>query len=276
MISFYPGPSKVYLQIPEYVRDAYEQGVLSINHRSAEFVAISSRAIALVREKLDVPVDYTVFFASSSTECWEIISQSLVNQTSFHVYNGAFGEKWFQYAKKLQPKTKAYAFDLQETLAVDTLKIPDQTELIALTHNETSNGTALSHETLRAVRQRFSEPLIAVDATSSLAGVAVSVEQADIWYASVQKCFGLPAGLAVMLCSPRAIERAKQIGENDHYNSLLFMHEKNTGAANYLHAQRARNLSTDAYAGSKSLYHRYRLSPPTKISAMDGSRRPTK
>ena len=226
MISFYPGPSKVYPQIPDYVCDAYEQGVLSINHRSAEFVAISSRAIQLMKEKLDVPADYTVFFTSSSTECWEIISQSLVEQASFHIYNGAFGEKWYQYAQKLQPEAKGYAFDLQETLTVDTLEIPNQTELVALTHNETSNGTALSHETLRVMRQRFPEPLIAIDATSSLAGVAVPIEQADIWYASVQKCFGLPAGLAVMLCSPRVIARAEQIGENQHYNSLLFMNEK--------------------------------------------------
>ena len=226
MISFYPGPSKVYPQIPAYVRDAYEQGVLSINHRSAEFVAISSRAIALVKEKLDVPADYTVFFTSSSTECWEIISQSLVERTSFHIYNGAFGEKWYQYAKKLQPEAEGHVFDAQETLVVDAFKVPDPTELIALAHNETSNGTALSHATLREVRQRFPDSLIAVDATSSLAGVAVPIEQADIWYASVQKCFGLPAGLAVMLCSPWAIKRAQQIGENNHYNSLLFMNEK--------------------------------------------------
>jgi phosphoserine aminotransferase len=46
-----------------------------------------------------------------------------------------------------------------------------------------------------------------------------------VWYASVQKCFGLPAGMAVMLCSPRALERAAQIGERQHYNSLLYLQE---------------------------------------------------
>ncbi|MFW5760365.1 MAG: aminotransferase class V-fold PLP-dependent enzyme, partial [Cyclobacteriaceae bacterium] len=53
----------------------------------------------------------------------------------------------------------------------------------------------------------------------------IAFADADIVYASVQKCFGLPAGLAVLICSPRAVQRAQQINENQHYNSLLFIRE---------------------------------------------------
>jgi len=67
--------------------------------------------------------------------------------------------------------------------------------------------------------------LIAVDATSSMAGVYLDFKSADIWFASVQKCFGLPAGLGIMICSPLAIARIKKIGEKKYYNSLLFMNE---------------------------------------------------
>ncbi|CAA9234209.1 MAG: Phosphoserine aminotransferase [uncultured Adhaeribacter sp.] len=73
---------------------------------------------------------------------------------------------------------------------------------------------------------RYPDPLIAVDATSSMAGITLKYIKADIWYASVQKCFGLPAGLAVMVCSPRTIFRAKQLNEKRHYNSLVPMYEK--------------------------------------------------
>jgi phosphoserine aminotransferase len=49
MISFYPGPSRVYDEIPKYVQDAARLGVMSINHRSEEFIAISKKTIALLQ-----------------------------------------------------------------------------------------------------------------------------------------------------------------------------------------------------------------------------------
>ena len=226
MPTFYPGPSKVYPQVPHYVQEAYDAGVLSINHRSPEFVELSARAIRLVKDRLRVPEDYTVFYVSSATECWEIISQSLVQQASYHVYNGAFGEKWYHYAQRLQPHAERYAFDRQHPLALDGVQPSQDVEVLCLTHNETSNGTALANATLSTVRTQFTNVLIAVDATSSLAGVALPIDQADVWYASVQKCFGLPAGMAVMICSPRALAKAQQVGERNHYNSLLSMQEK--------------------------------------------------
>ena len=229
MPTFYPGPSKVYPQVPRYVQEAYDAGVLSINHRSPEFVEISARTIGLVKEKLRVPDEYTVFYASSATECWEIISQSLVSQTSYHVYNGAFGEKWFRYAQQLQPQAKGYAFDRQQPLKLEAMRPPKEAEVICLTQNETSNGTAVAPGLLTGVRAKFQDTLIAVDATSSLAGIELPIDQADVWYASVQKCFGLPAGMAVLVCSPRALEHAQRIGENRHYNSLLYMQEQMEG-----------------------------------------------
>ena len=225
MLSFYPGPSKVYPQVPAFVQDAYDAGLLSANHRSPEFVEVSSAAVRLLREKLHIPAEYSIFFTSSATECWEIISQSLVSKNSLHVYNGAFGEKWYRYALKLQPKAIAQTFDLDQSLNPDALDIPSDIELIAMTHNETSNGTAVNQQTLGEIKGKFPAQLLAVDATSSMAGVALNFSLADVWYASVQKCFGLPAGLAVMICSPRAMQKAAQIGERDHYNSLLYLQE---------------------------------------------------
>ena len=58
-----------------------------------------------------------------------------------------------------------------------------------------------------------------------MGGIAFEWQHADIWYGSVQKCFGLPAGLAIMVLSPRAIARAIEINEKIHYNSLLSMYE---------------------------------------------------
>ncbi|MEY3644673.1 MAG: hypothetical protein RLZZ207_1368, partial [Bacteroidota bacterium] len=53
---------------------------------------------------------------------------------------------------------------------------------------------------------------------------------ADVWYASVQKCFGLPAGLGILLLSGKAKEKVARKGERGRYNSLSFMLEN---AASY-------------------------------------------
>lgn len=225
MISFYPGPSRVHDEIPEYVTEAMQQGVLSMNHRSAEFVKISMRTVTLLKQKLNIPKSYSVFYTSSATECWEIIAQSLISTKSYHFYNGAFGQKWFDYTKRICPEAESIIFDKDVKLDSNASLDIIQNSLVCLTQNETSNGTQINSASLKVFRKKNPTSLIAVDATSSMAGISLDFNQADIWFASVQKCFGLPAGLAILICSPKAIERAKSIGEKSHYNSLLHMIE---------------------------------------------------
>lgn len=224
MISFYPGPSRIYDDIPAYVKDAQREGILSMNHRSDEFIALCKQTVKLLKQKLEIPQNYTVFFTSSATECWEIIAQSLTQRESIHLYNGAFGEKWFDYANRIITKARAIPFDKEENPDLKKL-IFKSGEVICLTQNETSNGTQLDDSIIATVKKQNPHHLLAVDATSSMAGIVLPFKSADIWFASVQKCFGLPAGLALMICSPKAIAQMKAIGERKHYNSLLFMDE---------------------------------------------------
>jgi len=224
MISFYPGPSRVYDDIPKYVKDAHRLGILSMNHRSDEFMSLCKETVSLLKEKLNIPKNYIVLFNSSATECWEVIAQSVIQKESIHIYNGAFGEKWFDYTKRLIPKSKSVKFDLQEELNAKQL-VYQTGEVICITQNETSNGTQVTNEIIAVVKKQNPKHLIVVDATSSMAGISLDFKSADIWFASVQKCFGLPAGLAIMVFSPKAMDRIKAIGEKKHYNSLLFMNE---------------------------------------------------
>lgn len=226
MLNFYPGPSKVYPEVRQYLLDAYDEGILHAPHRSEQFVQMSRAVVGSIKRKLNIPQDYYIFFASSATECWEILIQSLTRHKSSHIYNGSFGEKWFQYAQKLRPASEGIAFGLNDPMPVSELAISPDTELICFTQNETSNGTQVTPTTILNLHNRFRDTLIAVDATSSMAGLNLKLIKADIWFASVQKCFGLPAGLAVMACSPRAIFRAKKMAERSHYNSLVPMYEK--------------------------------------------------
>jgi phosphoserine aminotransferase len=219
--SFYPGPSKIYPEVANYLQDAIKEGILSQNHRSLAFMAMLKNCIQLFKEKQNIPDDYCVYFTSSATECWEIVSQSLVKNHSHHVFNGAFGEKWFDYAVRLNSDTSKTKFYFQEKFDSEILS-QISADVICFTQNETSNATQMSTDFLAKIQ---TDSLIAIDVTSSLGGIELDWKSGDIWMASVQKCLGLPAGLGVMICSPRALKQAKEIGEKSHYNSLLFIHE---------------------------------------------------
>jgi phosphoserine aminotransferase len=225
MISFYPGPSRVHDEIPKYVKDAFAAGTMSINHRSDDFVSMSEKTIKLLKQKLNIPRNYTVFFTSSATECWEIIAQSVVTDKSYHLYNGSFGQKWFDYTKRIRPFAEPMPFDTNEKLDPKKLIFDLKEGIICITQNETSNGTQVSNAIIRQIKKNNPTYLLAIDATSSMAGIDLDFKAADIWLASVQKCFGLPAGLGLMVCSPQTIERIKTINEKNHYNSLTFMTE---------------------------------------------------
>lgn len=223
-VSFYPGPSRVYSQVPEYIYEAHKDGIMTINHRSDQFMELYRQTKQTLHQKLGIPEDYRILFLSSATESWEVIAQSLTRETSQHFFNGAFGEKWHQYSNALLNRTIPTEFGINEALPVNELS--KEADCICLTHCETSNGTYISSVLLEALdKQRSTDQLIAVDATSSMAGLMLPWERADYWYASVQKCFGLPAGLGIAVLSPTAVKRAEELGECDHYNSLIRMLE---------------------------------------------------
>ncbi len=230
MITFAPGPSKVYDAVPQYLQDAYAQGILSANHRSAVFMNLYRQTEQLFREKLQVPADFTLLFTSSATESWEIISQSLVEQSSYHLYSGSFGKKWLEYAQYILPATQGQKLGANESIPVGQLQIGPEVDLIAVTQNETANASQVPMSVLQALAARYPEKMIAVDTTSSMGGIALDFSLADVWYASVQKCFGLPAGLGILLLSGKAKEKVARKGERGRYNSLSFMLEN---AASY-------------------------------------------
>ena len=220
-MTFYPGPSKVYPQVGQHLQSAFAEGILSINHRSEECISITRGAIGGLHQKLNIPDDYSIYFISSATEAWEIIAQSLTHRQSVHYYNGAFGKKWAEYTKKLVFETEEISFDINELPVIDVKKAYN--DVVCITQNETSNGTQIKD--LSPFRNTFPEAIIAIDTTSSLGGIELNWQDGDVWFASVQKCLGLPAGMGLMICSPNALERAEQINDRKYYNSLLFIHE---------------------------------------------------
>jgi phosphoserine aminotransferase len=225
MVSFYPGPSRLDPKVGQYLREAFESGVLSQNHRSAAFMQLYEQTWTMLRSYFEVPDDYSLYFVSSATECWGILSQELGHLHNVHLYNGAFGEKGFKINQSFHPDTvKEITFNKEESPALQSYSA----QVIHLTQNETANGTQLSSDWLTAFRKQNPTAFITVDATSSLGGQVLPMAAADVWFASVQKCLGLPSGMAVLICSKRVVEFCKK-NKTIHYNSIsqLELHFQN-------------------------------------------------
>lgn len=243
-MNFYPGPSKVYPQVKNWLNEAYETDILSIQHRSQKFMDIYENIVKNLQEKYTIPEDYTIIFTSSATECWHILNDSFSETNGYHFFNGAFGKKWFEYRKANYPKTTfGIEFTINEELEDSFFQqIPQNNYLpniICLCQNETSNATQISQKTLSEIRQNRQNDFIFVDATSSWGGQNLNFSDADVWFASTQKCFGLPAGLGIMVLSPNLIDFYKKNNEvipttnptddkykPKRYNELSFLIEK--------------------------------------------------
>jgi phosphoserine aminotransferase len=233
MLNFYPGPSKIYPQIKDFAAEAFASGILEKNHRSDDFMQLLKDCKWLLKSHLNIPEDYEVFFTSSATESWEIGIQSLFKGKIRFFYNGAFGKKWFKYAVtnaqingSLQfaiPQIRGSRFFVNQK--IEEAEIDPDNDIICCVANETSNGTQILNESLVALKVKCPHSLLFIDATSSLGGSSLDISLGDVWLASSQKCFGLPSGLGILILSPRAIEKAIEINERNHYNSLVFIKE---------------------------------------------------
>lgn len=224
MINFYPGPSKIHPSVQQHFNTAFENGLLSYNHRSDVFSGIIKETYTSLKQHLNIPNGYHIAFTSSATECWEIVIQNFAKKNTLHIYNGAFGEKWSNYTQQLKNFGDKIAISHNQALSSTPLPSKEY-DTVCLTHCETSNGTSLKPADFQRVRTTYPNSIIAVDATSSMAGVVIDFAQADIWFASVQKCFGLPAGMAVMIYSDRCLNH---ILPTNHYNNFESVHKNSS------------------------------------------------
>ena len=205
---FTPGPSALYFTVEEHMRRALRQQIPSISHRGKEFSNIYQHLDETLRQLVSLPDDYHIFFTSSATETWERLLQSLVKESSLHLVNGAFSRRFYQIAGKLNYQSEIVEAAEGKAVDVSTIALDLTPELIGVTHNETSTGVQQPLQDLKYLREKFPSSLIAVDAVSSFPVVDLPFELIDSVYLSVQKCFGLPAGLGVWLVNQRAIDTA--------------------------------------------------------------------
>jgi len=225
------GPSQLYPGLAKMMNEALKNNVASISHRSDDFRKIYRQTKQALINLLNIPVVYHIFFLGSSIEIMEKIITSCVKQNCVHLVNGAFGEKFYETARIFNKKARKINYG-DDGFKAEELRFPKETEMICLTQNETSTGMAIPVAAINKLRQLNPRPLLAVDIVSSAPDVNLNWKLVDLGFFSVQKGFALPAGMAVLIASQKAIRRAEKLVKSGQtapgFHNLLTLAEKET------------------------------------------------
>ena len=231
---FTVGPTELADGIAEYYSDAIKSSIFSVSHRSKEFEGIYSGTVNSLRLLLNIPDDFHVFFLSSATECMERILQNLAEKKSYHFINGYFAERFSDISKKLGKETDFIKSEYGRDFNFDNINISDDVELICVTHNETSTGVVFDTNRIYDLKKRYPEKILAVDIVTSVPYYQFDFNFIDVAFFSVQKGFGLPPGLGVMICRKSLIKKTKGlidkgivVGSYNNFIKLALNAEKN-------------------------------------------------
>jgi phosphoserine aminotransferase len=201
----------------------------SISHRSKTFQQIFAETTQNLQGLLEIPANYGIYFLGSANEAWERILENTVSQHSLHFVNGSFSQKFYAFAQTLNLTPQA--IEAPEGQGFQHPQdyfgsVKPETELLAFCANETATGVATQPEFIYAFRAQYPEKLIAVDLVSAWPYYSLDVSQVDLAYFSVQKGFGLPAGLGVLAVSPRARKKAASLQKPGTYHTFAALQDQ--------------------------------------------------
>ena len=219
---FTVGPTELYPEIKKYALMATKDKIFSVSHRSKEFTVIHLQTCLELKKLLGIPKNYYIFFTGSATESMERIIQNLVCKKSFHFVNGFFAERFYNVATQLKKTPLFVKADYGCGFDFNKIDIPKDSELICLTQNETSTGVAIDMQNIYNIKRKYPEKIIALDIVSSVPYAKIDFSKIDVAFFSIQKGFGMPPGMGVIVIKKECIEKTKMMNDKGYNIGAYF------------------------------------------------------
>jgi phosphoserine aminotransferase len=219
---FTPGPAELFPTVERHYQDAFEQQLGSISHRSQKFRDIYKHTAEQLRILMNVPETNGIFFTSSATEIWERLIQNTVEHESFHLVNGSFSKKFYDFSVDLNKFAHKFEKPFGEGFDNSEIIVPEYAELICTTANETSSGVQMRAAEIHKLKRANKDKFICVDMVSSAPYPDLDFNIIDSAFFSVQKSFGMPAGLGCWIVNPSMLEKAERM--KTHENQIGTYH----------------------------------------------------
>ena len=211
---FIPGPTN----IPEHLRKACDMPTL--DHRSPLFGQILHPVRNGVRKILKSGSAHVFIFPASGTGGWETALTNTLSpgDTVLAARNGMFSHRWIDMCERHSLNVKVVETPWGEGISAQKyaeILAQDKThsiKAVLVTHNETATGVTSDIAAIRHAMDAVEHPaLLFVDGVSSIASIDFRFDGwgVDVAVTGSQKGFMLPAGLAIVGFSDKAMDATK-------------------------------------------------------------------
>lgn len=200
------------------------------SHRSPEYEELHRDTTFKLQRFLEAEKSVVMLIPSSGTGFMEASVRNAVRYGGKVLVTiiGAFGERYLEVVESNGRKGVVLEKDLGKPVLPeeldDALKKNPGVEAVTITHNETSTGVLNPLRELAKVAKEH-DKLVFVDGVSAMGATDVKFDEwgIDLYFASSQKAFGLPPGLAMAAISERVFEVASKIPDRGYYFDLILL-----------------------------------------------------
>ncbi|MEM3421687.1 MAG: alanine--glyoxylate aminotransferase family protein [Candidatus Hadarchaeum sp.] len=198
-----------------------EMGRQMFSHRSEEYRELHRQTVERLQKFLETK-NQVFLFPSSGSGVMEGTVRNCVDKKMLCCINGEFGKRYAEVGVSNGREVERLETELGSATTPEQLEeklsqCPD-VEAVTITYNETSTGVINPLPELAKVVKEQGK-LLFVDAVSAMGGVEIKVDEwgIDVCFASSQKCFGVPPGLAVGSVSEEALEKSEKAKNKGWY-----------------------------------------------------------
>ena len=207
---FIPGPTN----IPEVIRKACD--IPTLDHRSPAFARLFKPAVAGVRRVLKMTEGEVIILPSTGTGGWEAAITNTLSpgDTVLAARFGMFSHRWIDLCQRHGLRVQIIESPWGQGAPLDKIEAALKADTsgtikaVLATHNETATGVRSDIAGLRrAMDAAGHTAMLFVDGVSSIGSMPFEMATwgVDIAVAGSQKGFMLPAGLAILGVSPKAL-----------------------------------------------------------------------
>jgi predicted phosphoserine aminotransferase len=223
----YPA-QKLYIPGPTEVREDVIEAMCepTFGHRMDRMTDLYTTIVEDTKEFLGTDND-VIILTASGTEFWEASTLNLVDENILVATCGSFSERHANVAERLGKNVDRLEYEWGRAVKPEDVREAVETsdtdyDVVACVMNESSTGVRNPVEEIGDVVADYPDTYFVVDAVSSLGGDAVDIDEheIDVLFASSQKAFAMPPGLAICTVSEGAYEREAEKGDSSWYGGF--------------------------------------------------------
>jgi len=204
---YIPGPTEVREDVIEAMCEPM------FGHRMDRMTDLYTTIVEDTKDFLGTDNDVIVLTASG-TEFWEASTLNLVDENILVPTCGSFSERHANVAERLGKTVDRLEYEWGTAVKPEDIREALETsdrhyDVVACVMNESSTGVRNPIEEIGDVVAEYPDTYFVVDAVSALGGdyVDIDAHDIDVIFASTQKAFAMPPGLAVCVVSEDAYQR---------------------------------------------------------------------